>query len=468
MTPEQIFERIHTAIHTMIKAGQPYKGLFPSILDPQAGEMLQTKPPKIPGQRDGDRAHLGCNLIHDEPLLQTMYALEEPRYTEAADRYLSHFAHNCTNTATGLFPWGEHSFWHLVEERVGCSRNLQGGNAIHDHLRLVPLWLWEKLNFFNPDCVQSFADGLDYHWTQGAGNEYIRHANIEVQSQLVRGDRSCDFPRHSGFYIFDLTFAYAQHQRPEILDQIRLMTDYWWEKRDECGLLLIESRSPRIAERFFGNNAPTQTLSLGASLLESAELMEPFDVELASKMRSYARVYIGGFLSAPHQLEEKRFVGLCQKGTQKVVELMSIWGSVYGASAAGGTAVLCMNVWRLTQEPALLKWAQAVGQGYLDEPFPLDQIITEGFKIPVADPGLVLALFSDLYQVTDNSSWLEAGLDLATSVCEVYFQEALPLGASGIDWYESQIGPGFLIHGLVRLAYLAEGICPLAPNYTAR
>ena len=147
---------------------------------------------------------------------------------------------------------------------------------------------------------------------------------------------------------------------------------------------------------------------------------------------------------------------------------MSIWGSVYGASTAGGTAVLCMNVWRLTQKPELLKWAQAVGQGYLDEPFPLDQIITEGFKIPVADPGLVLALFSDLYQVTDDSSWLEAGLDLATSVCEVYFQEALPLGASGIDWYESQIGPGFLIHGLARLAYLAEGICPLAPNYTAR
>lgn len=30
------------------------------------------KPLKIPGQRDGDRAHLGTNLIHDEPLLATM------------------------------------------------------------------------------------------------------------------------------------------------------------------------------------------------------------------------------------------------------------------------------------------------------------------------------------------------------------------------------------------------------------
>ena len=88
------------------------------------------KPPKIPGQRDGDRAHLGTNLIHDEPLLATMNVLAEteskPEYAEAVDRYLEHFARNCTDTATGLFPWGEHSFWQLIEERVGCSRNPAG------------------------------------------------------------------------------------------------------------------------------------------------------------------------------------------------------------------------------------------------------------------------------------------------------------------------------------------------------
>ncbi|HHZ92100.1 TPA: hypothetical protein EYN98_18225 [Candidatus Poribacteria bacterium] len=468
MTAEKIFERIHIAINTIIRTGQSCKGLFPSILDPQTGEMLLTKPPKIPGQRDGDRAHLGSNLIHDEPLLQTMYALGEPQYAEAADRYLCHFSLNCTDTLTGLFPWGEHSFWHVIEERVGCSRNSQGGNAIHDHLRQVPLWLWEKLNSFNPGCVQNFADGLDYHWTEGPGYEYIRHANIDILSRLVRGDRSCDFPRHSGFYIFDLTFAYVQHQRSEIFDQICLMTDYWWERRDGLGLLLIESRSPQKAERFFGNNAPTQTLSLGASLLESADLMEPLEAELASKMRDYAKEYITAFLSAPHQLAERKFVSLCQQETQKVVELMSIWGSVYGVGTACGIAVLCINIWRLTQNQELLNWAQSVGQSYLDEQLPVDQIVVEEAKIPAADPGLVLGLFSDLYDVTGESNWLEAGLDLAADVCDVYFQGLLPLGASGISWYESQLGSAFLIHGLARLAFLAQGNCPLAPNYTAR
>ena len=83
-------------------------------------------------------------------------------------------------------------------------------------------------------------------------------------------------PANVGWMVnfFDLTYAYVQNQRPETLEQICLMTDYWWGKRDEVGLLLIESRSPKEAERFFGNNAPTQTLSLGASLLESALSLE--------------------------------------------------------------------------------------------------------------------------------------------------------------------------------------------------
>ena len=477
MPPEAIIAKICSAIDLLIESSKPYKGLFPSILDAQIGDMPKEKPPKIPGQRDGDRAHLGSNLIHDEPFLATMNALAEshskPEYIEAVDRYLEHFAQNCTNTATGLFPWGEHSFWNLIEERVGCSRNPAGGAAIHDHLRQVPLWLWQKLNTFNPDCVQSFADGLDYHWTKGDGLEYIRHANIDTNLHLDRGTRACDFPRHSGFYIFDLAFAYTQNQRPESHQQIQRFTDYWWEKRDARGLLRIESRSPRDAERFFEKNAPTQTLSLGVSLLESAALLESHLPELASRMRQYASVYIDGFLAAPHNLETGEFISLCECETNRVVECMSVWGSVYGAGTACGTAVLCLGGWRLTQNQGLMEWARAVGNTYLDEKFPVDRVRTEAFKIPAADAGLVLELFADLYDTTGESMWLEGGIQLAETVLDIYFPETLPFGASGIDWYESQMGPAFLIHGLARVALLAlsqrvpKG-CLLAPNYTAR
>ena len=473
VNPEVIINKICNAIDLMIESSKPYKGLFPSILHPKTGEMLTEKPPKIPGQRDGDRAHLGSNLIHDEPLLATMNALAEteskPEYAEAVDQYLAHFAQHCTHTTTGLFPWGEHSFWQLIEERVGCSRNPAGGAAIHDHLRQVPLWLWQKLWTFNPACVQSFADGLDYHWTEGDGLEYIRHANIDTKAHLVRGGRACDFPRHSGFYIFDLAFAYVQDQRPETLQQIQNYTDYWWEKQDARGLLRIESRSPKEDERFYETNAPTQTFSLGVSLVESAALIASLLPELADRMRQYGLVYIDGFLAAPHNLETRAFISLCQCETDRIVERMSIWGSVYGAGTACGTGVLCLGGWRLTQNEKLMEYARAVGSTYLDEKFPVDRVHGEGFKIPASDAGLTLALFADLYDITGESVWLEGGIELAETVLEVYFPETLPYGASGIDWYESQMGVAFLIHGLARVALLSRHrTCPLAPNYTAR
>ena len=120
-----------------------------------------------------------------------------------------------------------------------------------------------------------------------------------------------------------------------------------------------------------------------------------------------------------------------------------------------------------------MEWARAVGNTYLDEEFPVDSVHTEGFKIPASDAGLVLELFADLYDITSESVWLEGGIQLAGIVLDVYFPETLPFGASGIDWYESQMGPAFLIHGLARVALLALSdtaphSCPLAPNYTAR
>ena len=201
-------------------------------------------------------------------------------------------------------------------------------------------------------------------------------------------------------------------QRPEIFDQLCLMTEYWWNKRDGLNLLLIESQSPKDSKRFFANNTPSQTLSLGASLLESADLIKLLENDLASKMKSYAHEYISGFLVAPHEPLNRKFVSLCQRETQKVVELMTTWGSIYSTSAVSGTAILCINVWRLTQNKELL-------------PFSIDKIKSKRLQIPSMDSGLVLALFSDLYDVTGESGWLAAGTD----ICDVYFENTLPVDA---------------------------------------
>ncbi|WP_135549282.1 hypothetical protein [Paenibacillus cymbidii] len=471
----ELLQTIGKAIDRLIRSAQPYNGLIPSLLDCRTGEMLRELPAPIPGQRDSDRAPTGSNLMHDIPLLGTMYALAaseaKPEYAEAADRYLRYFATRCTNTATGLFPWGEHAYWHLTEHRVGSSiaRYEPEGRAIHDHLRQAPLWIWEKLQHFHAPCVQQFADGLEYHWKGTSPREYYRHAEINSKKYAPEDVRSCDFPRHSGFYIYDLAFAYNQSRRPELLLQLEKFADYWWEKRDERGLLLIESRSPQDAVRFYQIYSPTQTISLAISLLESADLLHRTSPALAETLRRRAEVYIGGFLAAPHDPQQGVFANLCTRDNQ-LTEPMSVWGSVYGVAIASSAALMCLCAWRLCLRPDLLQWARAVGACYLDHPFPVTSEVTIDAKgirphehinlighhyVPAGDAGLALELMADLYDITGERQWLDGGLQLAALFESVYFEHDIPRGAAaGIDHYESQLGPGYLLHGMARLALL--------------
>lgn len=467
MTPTEIIERVYRAIDALIAVADGHDGLFPSIIDRSSHRMVAGLPPAIEGQRDGDRAHLGSNLIHDEAILSTMLGVDRQDYARAADRYLRRFASHCTDTESGLFPWGEHAYWHLAEGRPGNSFDLTGRAdsppLIHDHLRSIPLWLWEKLQAHNPRCVERFGEGLDNHWVDVEPLEYIRHAYVDRVSRQTPGRTSCDFPRHSGFYIWDWSVAYARTERAGFLGQIQAMLDYWWEKREPDGLCWTESRThpEHILHRMKGI---AQTLSLGTSLLEAAGLIAPMQPQMAATMRERAATYTAGFLAAPHQPDRGLFLNGCHADTGEP-SAMAVWGSVYGRSPASYTGLLCLCNYRISQDPRLLEWAQAVGQCYLEEPFPSD------LAVPAMDTGMGLGLLADLYELTGQDAWLAGGLDRTELIVELYFGDRdLPAGASSIDWYESQMGPSFLIHGLARLALLAihGRDCPLPPDYTGR
>jgi hypothetical protein len=480
--PEDILQRVLTSLEVLVRLGDRHKGLFPSMIDCTHHEMIANAPAPIPGQRGGDRSYRGSNLVHDEATLHTMYGVAEatgkPELAAAADNYLEHFARDCTTTESGLFPWGEHAYWDLERDCVGDShwhRDPQRhGQAIHDHLRATPLWLWDKLASYNPACLERFAEGLDNHWTSnnepGDSPEYIRHGFIDKGQHHPRGARSCDFPRHGGFFILDWCRAYRQTPRADFLEQIRRMVDYWWPMRDERGLLLIESRTPVEDGHFHGTNAPGQTLSLAVSLLEAAPLIAEGVPDLAATMRERASAYVEGFLRAPHEPEAGIFVLLCKREGNTIHQQMPVWGSVYGVWPASYVALTCLLGYRQTGDRRLLAWARAAGERYVREPLPA------GVQVPAMDAGLGLGLLADLYDVTGEASWLEGAQGLAEALLPIYYPEVggriidLPVGAAGIDWYESQMGPGFLLHGLARTALLtmAPGACSLDADYTAR
>jgi hypothetical protein len=471
MNADQILNRVCQALDALIEAGAEYQGLFPSLLDRKTHKMVTHAPPAIEGQRNCDRAHLGSNLMHDHTALKAMYALaqalDREDYAAAANRYLVRFANHCTYTATGLFPWGEHSFWHLVDDAVGNSYLI--GNperempVTHDHLRQAPVWLWEKLQKLNPSCVERFAEGLNGHWTEGRPLEYCRHAYIEERRPYHRYDRSCDFPRHGGFFILDWTFAFLHSGREDLLTQIRTMLDYWWKKKDARGLLQIESRSPENATNFYGINNLSQTLSLGVSLLEAANLLTKKNPDLAKIMRERGNVYVDGFLAGPHDIENDVFAADCRIETNEIVNTYVTWGSKYGEAPAAGTALIALFGFRLTGEERLLEWAKSAAKPYLKEPLPEDT------AVPARDTGVAIGLLADLYNLTSDESLLQGALDLAGTIVSVYIDGDLPRGSSKTDIYESQLGPADLLYALTRLALLAKdkANAPLG-DYTLR
>ena len=138
-----------------------------------------------------------------------------------------------------------------------------------------------------------------------------------AKTRLPRDPRSCDFPRHSGFYIFDWTCAWLKSGRADLIAQIRKMLDYWWKKREPNGLLLIESRTPP-EEYPYKRTSPSQTIGLATSLLETAPLLEPQEPALAAEMRRRARAYTDGFFNAPHDLERGILVDLDRRDTNEV------------------------------------------------------------------------------------------------------------------------------------------------------
>ncbi len=477
---DAILSRVVNALDALAQIGQQYEGLIPSIIDRQKRSMLDGLPPdtdwrqktgSIPGQRNGDRSPDGCNLMHDLPLLHTMLAMGQLKrdLPAAAERYLHRFTTHCTSTATGLFPWGEHAYWNLRHDQPGNAYAPRLNDPLtHDHLRQAPVWFWQYVQRFNPAAVQQFADGLDYHFEPpGPQRQYMRHAPLDrLEHYHPDPDgRSFDFPRHSGFYILDLAFAQAQHPRPKTLNLLTEFADYWWQRRQPNGLCLIESRTPPHQTEWHRVLSPPQTFSLGLSLLDAAELLDAQHPELATTLRQRADVYLHAALDAGHQPEADYYLVAMPMDRPHEARPLAIWGSVYGSSPAAAWGVLCLDAYRKTADRRFLDFAISIAQSYLRAVMPTDR------PFPAKDAGRLLELLAGLYELTAEHHWLAQGLQLTSRLLPLFFDDSpIPRSAAGYAYYDSQMCPGYLLHGLARIGLLAGGCqpMPLAADFTDR
>ncbi len=474
-------EAVNEVLGNLIQVMKRYGGLLPSCLDLETHDMPKTDPGILPGQRSWDRALTGGNLMHDMPLLGLLYSLGETQgqstFQEAADSYLDAFLERCINTPTGLFPWGEHAFWKLRENRLGDSikeawpevaeKPWNDGlpePAWHDHLRQAPAWFWGKVEKKNPGALQRFANGLDRQWVTDNRDEYNRHGGIDRPVRMGRGSRSCDFPRHSGFYIMDLACAWRNNPRAETWEQMHRFADYWWNKRQSNACLRVESRSPVKDADFFDILCPSQTLSLGISLMDAAQVLHADEPVVAAEFFERGRAYCFAYLEAPHISQDGHLVGGYHTGSRTPSKMLPVFGSVYGTYPQPQAAVLCCAAYRHMGESSLLDLAMAAARVCRKDIATLQK----ENAIPALDAGLTMELFADLHDLTGESEWLDAGRAAWPVIKDRYFCQGLVRLATGEDWYESQQGSGFLLHGVARFAMMEESAPGIPPDYSAR
>ena len=112
------------------------------------------------------------NLLWDTENIRLMYALSaetgDAHYATAADDYIRYFLKHCVSRTTGLFAWGEHIAYNVVDDEIHGQR--------HELQHPAPLWpeMWR----FDPDAVRNEIEGIyRYHVTDQRSMAYDRHAN---------------------------------------------------------------------------------------------------------------------------------------------------------------------------------------------------------------------------------------------------------------------------------------------------
>lgn len=436
---------VRSFLDTLLQKGTDVYGptkspMLVSLLLLDGKQHPQSVIPSMPGQRIGDRALFGGNLQHDLPLLLAMQGFSrqarQPRYDAAARAYLQFFLTNCTKTATGLWPWGEHGHWNFFTETYG--------HTYHEYLGAPPAEFLEAAWALNPQAVRGEADGMLNHVRDFATYQFCRHAEIDKPLTDPRqADRKgLDFPRHGAMFARQWAYVYGKTGDAKYLGYVDGMLKHFELTRQQDGTLptLSELSDRSALGPGWGNN-----LSVGVSLLEAAEWLG--ETPTAAHTRQLGRDLLDTLAAA----------------TPKTPPA-PVFAMAYGSSEfGGGEALLRCQAYRLTGDQRHLEAAKAFAEVYA----PVAKLPTEG-HIRALVYGVMVNLYLDLAELDKDAKWLPLAEKYARFGIEDLYHEGLFRGASNLLYYDSELYVSTLVYGLVRLQGRLDGAQALPPLYFHR
>ncbi len=209
--------------------GQRNTPLWIAIIDPEAGGMIESKPPNWQTYWEAEDYVMnaqGNNLYRDLPTLSAFLELSritgDPRYRDSVNDYLRFYLREMPSETTGLWPWGEHLSYNTVRDRIYAKKHELEANLPD----------WEMLWSIDPDAVRREIEGIHKYAIYDKDTYmYDRHAQYftgELADAPVRGA----YIKHGGLFAYSFLFLYSKTGDSRYLDWARKMSDLYWRQRD--------------------------------------------------------------------------------------------------------------------------------------------------------------------------------------------------------------------------------------------
>jgi len=401
----------------------------------------------------------GANMLTDQPLLKTMYALSaatgDEKYATFARAYADYYMKNLGDEK-GLFWWGWHRHYDVFKDvKTGHAGNHHEIHAIHSID-------WESLWNANPQAVRKAIEAIwQWHVIDKKTGEINRHGD---------GRRGCDFSMSSGAFIEAFAFLYAKTKEDVWLDRAKLLADYYWTRRNRQTDLFPER--PNAGQgRFDGSSFVTAiTGPYCHSLLKAHELTgeKVFKTQAVALLKAYAKFGFdqetGKFWGAL-KMDGTPFPGPRVIGGYAQYEPrghLDLWEPyVAGYQFPIYTAQAYAYAHQLTEDEELLTAAKRFADWIAKNP-PSQGCMREswyqGYATAYAPQGTcagkygrTISFYIHLYVVTKNDQYLDQARKMADIAVKKLHHKGLFRGHPAKPYYEAMDGVGYLLYGLLEL-----------------
>jgi len=315
----------------------------------------------------------GCDPYEDRQLYYMLIDLTritgQPRYKAEALKALKWWFAN-TQGPSGLYPWGEHLGWDLVNDCptyfAGESKHLYAA-CYHEIKDTVPF-----LEVMTEAQLTKYAVGIwESHFWDKTRAIYCRHG--DYQGKDDRKGSLLGFPAHLGAYMRVWTAAYLRTKDPAVRKRmggmLNTVLDAQIARAKKYGFVPftfeadVKGKSP-------GKSAPGQSIRLAHHAMELSSVMRTADAPIADKMVTLAKLHGVDAKTMKHSAKPKpEFRDLSKNNTPR---------------AAAREIARCVKLYRRHKDKAYLEIARKQGRvayvRFMDDTCPLPKAYSGGLR----------------------------------------------------------------------------------------